>query len=63
MERNFEHRQRSVYCSDKKMSRADVIDMTEKLKKDCPWLKTCLRRMDVANIEELHELTDIITKK
>lgn len=32
----------------------------EELKKECPWLKNCLTRMDVADIGEIHELTDII---
>ena len=42
------------------MSHYYVILTIYDLIKACPWLKTCLRRMDVANIGKLHELTDII---
>ena len=40
-----------------------VILTIHDLLKSCPWLKTCLRRMDVTNIGDLHELTYIIIKK
>lgn len=60
--RNFEHRQGSVYCSKDTMYSHDVIDIVGELIVQCPWLKTCLRRMDVADIGELHELTDLITQ-
>lgn len=59
-ERNFEHRQGSVYCSTEKMSIADIYALIKELKKECPWLRKCLTRMDVADIGEIHELTDII---
>ena len=36
---------------------------SEAILKSCPWLKTCLRRMDVNNIGDLHELKYIIIKK
>lgn len=59
--RDFEHRQGSVYCSNKGMQRADVYELVDELKKECPWLTTSLKRMDVADIGELHELTSMIT--
>lgn len=59
-QKRFEHRQGSVYCSTKKMSTHDVYDLIRDLKKSCPWLKNCLTRMDVADIGDVHELTDII---
>lgn len=62
-ERNFEHRQRSVYCSYIKMSQIEVYKTLLELTKECPWLKTCLRIMDVTNVGDLHEVTDIISKK
>ena len=57
---NFEHRQGSVYCSMETMSIADIYALVKELKKECPWLENCLTRMDVADIGEIHELTDII---
>ena len=57
---NFEHRQCSVYCSNEEITSADVVDLIMKLKEKCPWLNHCLRRMDVANVENLHELTEIL---
>lgn len=59
-EKNFEHRQGSVYCSIEKMSIADIYGLVRELKKECPWLRNCLTRMDVADIGDVHELTDII---
>ena len=44
------------------MSQIDVYRTMRKLTKSCPWLKMCLRRMDVTNIDGLHELTEIVTK-
>lgn len=58
--RDFEHRQGSVYCSMEEMYTHQVFDLVEELKRSCPWLKNCLTRMDVADIGEIHELTDII---
>ena len=58
--KNFEHRQGSVYCSLEKISVLDVYALVDELKSACPWLKNCLTRMDVADIGEIHELTDII---
>lgn len=58
--KNFEHRQGSVYCSIESMSIADIYALVRELRKECPWLKNCLTRMDVADIGDIHELTDII---
>ncbi len=60
-EHGFEHRQGSVYCSGRRMSDAEVVDMAHELKHKIPWLKTCLKRMDVADIGNIHELTEVIT--
>lgn len=45
------------------MTNVDVIILVEELIESCPWLKTCLRIMDIAEIGDVHELTDIITKR
>lgn len=57
---NFEHRQGSVYCSFKVMSTLELCSILIKLKRKCPWLKKCLRRMDVCNVPLLHEVTRIM---
>ena len=59
--RNFEHRQGSVYCSNNGMLRAEIYELVDELKRECPWLITSLKRMDVADIGDLHELTSMIT--
>lgn len=61
--KNFEHRQGSVYCSMKIMSIPNVYTFVDELKTACPWLKNCLTRMDVTDIGEIHELTNVIKKK
>ena len=44
------------------MSQIEVYKTLLELTKECPWLKTCLRIMDVTNVGDLHEVTDIISK-
>lgn len=58
--RDFEHRQGSVYCSKKALTKVQTLIIVNDLKVECPWLKSCLKRMDVANIGELHELTTMV---
>ncbi len=60
--RDYEHRQRSVYCSNNRMTNKEVLITIIELTKKCPWLKMCLRRMDITNVGDLHEVTDIISK-
>ena len=57
---DYEHRQGSVYCSFKTKSLFELCQIMVVLRKRCPWLKRCLRRMDIANIGLLHEITNII---
>ena len=56
---DFEHRQGSVYCSFKVTNVLELAIILAKLRKTCPWLKTCLRRMDIANVGLLHEVTKV----
>lgn len=51
-----------MYCSSNRMTNKDVLITIIKLAKKCPWLKMCLRRMDITNIGDLHEVTNIIAK-
>lgn len=59
-EHDYEHRQGSVYCSFKVKSFYELCQVMLALRKQCPWLKTCLRRMDTTNVGLLHEITKII---
>ena len=56
---DFEHRQGSVYCSFKVTNVLELAIILAKLRKACPWLKKCLRRMDIANVGLLHEVTKV----
>lgn len=42
------------------MSAHEVYDLVDELNASCPWLRNCLTRMDVADIGDVHELTDMI---
>ena len=44
------------------MTNQEVLITIIELAKKCPWLKMCLRRMDITNVGDLHEVTDIIAK-
>ena len=59
-ENAFEHRQGSVYCSFKVISFFELCKVMLKLKKQCPWLKTALTRMDTSNVGLIHEVTKIL---
>lgn len=63
IERDYEHRQRSVYCSNNPMSNKEALKTIINLTDNCPWMKSCLKRMDITNIGELHEVTNIITRE
>ena len=43
------------------MTKVEVIMLVKELIKTCPWLKECLRIMDITDIGDMHELTNIIT--
>lgn len=57
---DYEHRQGTVYCTFKVTSILELGMILIKLKKHCPWLKKCLRRMDIANVGLLHEVTSFM---
>ena len=61
--RDFEHRQGSVYCSSNAMENYEVLKVAGELYQACPWIATALRRMDVADIGEIHELTEWIMQQ
>ena len=57
--REFEHIQGSAYISDSDMQIYEVYDLIKELKKNCPWTSTCLRRIDIADIKKVHDLTGL----
>ena len=68
----FKHKEKNMVTLSKIIDGVEMLDQditeyykrrSEAIQNSCPWLKTCLRRMDVTNIGDLHELTDIIIKK
>ena len=56
----FSHRQGSGYISDIKLGTADIYDLMEQLKIQCPWLPFCINKIDVTNIGRQHELVSIL---
>lgn len=59
----FLHRQWSGYVSTIKVSNQKIVSMTKKLGNKFPWLKNCVKRFDVTDIGNQHDLTHIITGK
>ena len=52
-----------MYCSNNPMSNKEALKTIINLTDNCPWMKSCLKRMDITNIGELHEVTNIITRE
>ena len=44
------------------MELLEVTKILDELINNCPWLKKCLRIMDIAEIGDVHEVTKIITE-
>lgn len=57
---DFSHRQGSGYISDIKLGTADIYDLIEQLKQQCPWLPFCINKIDVTNVGRQHELVSIL---
>lgn len=53
---NFEHRQWSGYVSKQPLTPVQVTAIVKGLNKTFPWLKSCVRKFDVTNIGEQHDL-------
>lgn len=56
----FEHRQGSGYLSLGKLSGADIYDLMDELTQAFPWLGECVRRIDVTNIGQQHDLSELL---
>ncbi len=59
----FTHRQWSGYVSDTILSDSAITAKITKMVSEFPWLKDCVRRFDVTDIGEQHDLTQLITGK
>lgn len=44
------------------MKLLEVTKILDELINNCPWLKNCLRIMDITEIGDVHEVTEIITE-
>lgn len=44
------------------MELLEVTKILDELINNCPWLKKCLRIMDITEIGDVHEVTKIITE-
>lgn len=53
---DFEHRQYSVYTSNKPISDLDVNILIQAMVQRMPWLKKCLNAIDVTEVGEQHSL-------
>ena len=57
---DFSHRQGSGYISNNKMSTADIYDLMDDLVQQLPWIGECVNKIDVTNIGQQHDLTDLL---
>ena len=63
MQKNgFEHRQGSGYVSKDNLSTSDVVFLSNKMSLTFPWLKYCIKKIDVTNIGKQYSLIDTISK-
>lgn len=59
---HFLHRQGSGYVSDIKMNTSDVYELIDKLLLKLPWIKYCVKRIDVTNVGKQHDLVRLLRK-
>ena len=58
---DFEWRQGSGYISKEPLSNADIIELTIRLHNTLPWLKECIKEIDVTNIAgDIHSMKSIL---
>lgn len=60
MQHGFTHRQGSGYLSGKKLSTADIYDLMDDLTQKFAWLALCVNKIDVTNVGQQHDLTDLV---
>lgn len=59
---SFSHRQWSGYISNDKLSDVDILNITYKLNIALPWFHQCVKKFDVTDIGEQHDLMYIFQK-
>lgn len=59
---DFKHRQFSGYISSKKMSDAEILNIAYKLNDELPWFSKCVKKFDVTDVGEQHDLMYIFQK-
>lgn len=52
----FERRQHSVYVSINKMTTLDIVGLMERLAEALPWLRRCVREVDMSTVGVRHSL-------
>lgn len=58
----FEHRQWSGYKSKAPLSDMEVVDLISRMARSFDWLNKCVNRIDVANVDFLYDLKDIVSE-
>lgn len=56
---DFEHRQGSGYCSKNKLSDMDIFYSAEDMNRTLPWMKDCVKNIDVTDIGPVYSLNFI----
>lgn len=56
LEHSFQHRQWSGYISTIPLSKFDLLDLTNNIHKEFPWLYICSSRFDATIIEDPYDL-------
>lgn len=59
----FEHRQGSGYVSKDKISEHMIKTLAARIRKNLPWIKQCVRVIDVTDIGNQYDITDLIKGK
>lgn len=57
---NFSHRQGSGYISEEKLGTADIFDLMDELSHLFSWIGNCIKKIDVTNIGQQHDLTELL---
>ncbi len=56
----FSHRQGSVYNSLEKLLETDIIVLIDYMMEELPWVKTCVKAIDVTSISQQHSLLPLL---
>lgn len=59
----FEHRQGSGYISYNELTETEVAEIVEQLVDEISWFPYCIKKMDVTDIGEQHDLIPLINSQ